>query len=555
MSIQSINGKKVYVVQADPTAPAKTSSGVGWAQYVTHLRWQLWERTQQDVMNELKFASASHDEKLKEVQSKRKYLRQLAADRQEDLSRLSRDEQKDLSTQRRDKDKATNQRNRDAANARNAEARRKASAETAAVSRAGKSTTGSLSERMTQGSRDAAGQAMGQSGNKLSTPDSYATSIEKQGNLQTTAGGVDAKDTDNFRAALVLQGIDNVRAQAQTDFKDPDTAQAEFLSNISDEWKKSLSDAQTAAGTGPSGEPIPTKDAQVFGYKTTTADPIDRSDERRRLEAELADIRKQLGGIVDPQFEVPNITEASRRRFSETVGDNAFGVQGTGQEGIDRTEEIMNAFIQDEQSLLGPEADELDRVEAKRRGIQEAISFVNSRTRDSLEDLEPTTVDARSEVDVPAPDIADESEPIDTYPRTPIIEGVLPPGGDGSVIDVLEPATPEPKALEVDTTTPEARQENYKDKVTKEGQKLLAGNAGKFKRLRKADLSEEERKKEVPSYVFTVEKLIGKNTKKEVSSAFEEISRTFSPDNALKAHIYLMALSDHMDRKNKPESK
>ena len=408
---------------------------------------------------------------------------------------------------------------------------------------------------MTKSSNDAVGMAIEASGHRLSDPAAYARSIEQQGNLNATQGMVDAKDMDLFRANNMQRGVDNVRVHAQTDFKDPDDAEAEFLSSFSDEWKKSNEEALKAVGTGPSGEPTPTKDAQVFGYKTTTADPIDRSAERRRLEAELKDIRKQLGEIVVPQFEAPNITEASRRRFSETVGDNAFGVQGTGQEGIDRTEEIMNAFIQDEQSLLGPEADELDRVEAKRRGIQEAISFVNSRTRDSLEDLEPTTVDARSEVDVPAPDIADESEPIDTYPRTPIIEGVLPPGGDGSVIDVLEPATPEPKALEVDTTTPEARQENYKDKVTKEGQKLLAGNAGKFKRLRKADLSEEERKKEVPSYVFTVEKLIGKNTKKEVSSAFEEISRTFSPDNALKAHIYLMALSDHMDRKNKPESK
>ena len=554
MSIQSINGKKVYVVQAEPTAPAKTSSGVGWAQYVTHLRWQLWERTQQDVINELKLASASHDEKLKEVQSKRKYLRQLAADRQKELSRLSRDEQKDLSTQRRDKAKATTQARRDYAKAKTAEARRKAGAEASVASRAGKSTSGSLSTRMTQGSRDAAGAATAASGNKLSTPDSYATSIEIQGNLQTTTGSVDAKDTDNFRASLILQGIDNVRAQAQVDFKDPDTAQAEFLSNISDEWKKSLSDAQTAAGTGPSGTPTPTKDAQVFGYTPTTADPIDRSDERRRLEAELADIRKQLGGIVVPEFEVPNITEASRRRFSETVGDNAFGVQGTSRpEVIDRTEEIMNAFIQDEQSLLGPEADELDRVEAKRRGIQEAISFVNSQTRDTLEDIEPTTVEARSEADAPAPVIADESEPIG---RTPIIEGVLPTGGgDGSVIDVLEPATPEPKALEVDTSTTEARQENYKDDVTKEGQKLLAGKAGKFKRLRKADLSEEERKKKVPPYVFTVEKLIGKNTPDEVLSAFEEISRTFSPDNARKAHIYLMALSEHMDKVDKPESK
>ncbi len=560
MSIQSINGKTVYVVQAEPTAPAKTSSGVGWAQYVTHLRWQLWERTQQDVMNELKLGSDSHNDQVKEIQSQRLYLRRLSRDKQKALDRLSRDEASAVNAQNKEKAKQKRENSKAYTNFKNKEAIRKSRFSQDADKAARKASSGSDVDRLGSKSKDAHTSALAKAGSKVSTPDSYAKIIEQVGNLETTSGGHDAGEVDQLRSALITSGIDNARANADINgAMTADQAEQQFMDNIGEEWKKSQQRAKSAAaGPGADGEPAKFASAKYAGAGRYVADPGDRSGERQKLEAELAKIREELSGLVTPEFDVPNITEASRRRFADTIGDNTFGAEKYIEpEAVDKTDEIMNAFIEFEQSGLGPEADELDRVEAKRAGIQEAIKFVDASSREirptkDLKEEDPVTVAQEEPV---INDIEDPS-PVPVEPRTPFIEGLLPQGDpipEATTMDVLEPAGPLPTKLKVDTSTPEARQEKYKDDVTKEGMKLLKQN---FERFRKADLSEADRRKKVSPYVFVVEKLIGGNTPGEVLRAFKEISQTYSNESDVrKAHVYLMALSEHLDKENKPEAK
>lgn len=64
MAIRNIGGQSVYVIEAQPIAAAKTSTGAGYAQLVSQLRWQIWEEAQRQILRELEFEKMGYEAQL-----------------------------------------------------------------------------------------------------------------------------------------------------------------------------------------------------------------------------------------------------------------------------------------------------------------------------------------------------------------------------------------------------------------------------------------------------------------------------------------------------------
>jgi hypothetical protein len=83
MAIRNIGGQSVYVIEAQPITAAKTSTGAGYAQLVSQLRWQIWEEAQKQILRELEFEKMTYQSQLDVYENQRKELdRQLSRARE-----------------------------------------------------------------------------------------------------------------------------------------------------------------------------------------------------------------------------------------------------------------------------------------------------------------------------------------------------------------------------------------------------------------------------------------------------------------------------------------
>ena len=83
MAIRNVGGQSVYVIEAQPVAAAKTSTGTGYAQLVSQLRWQIWEEAQKQVLRELEFEKMTYASQLETYKNQQEQLaRQLAKARE-----------------------------------------------------------------------------------------------------------------------------------------------------------------------------------------------------------------------------------------------------------------------------------------------------------------------------------------------------------------------------------------------------------------------------------------------------------------------------------------
>jgi hypothetical protein len=79
MAIRNVGGLSVYIIDAPAVESAKTSTGTGYAQLVSQLRWKIWEASRQAVKDQMEFEKLGYEAKLDAfVKEKQELTRALA---------------------------------------------------------------------------------------------------------------------------------------------------------------------------------------------------------------------------------------------------------------------------------------------------------------------------------------------------------------------------------------------------------------------------------------------------------------------------------------------
>ena len=64
MGIRNVGGLSVYIIDAPAVESARTSTGIGYAQLVSQLRWKTWEAARQAVKDQMEFEKLGYEAKL-----------------------------------------------------------------------------------------------------------------------------------------------------------------------------------------------------------------------------------------------------------------------------------------------------------------------------------------------------------------------------------------------------------------------------------------------------------------------------------------------------------
>lgn len=79
MAIRNVGGQSVYVIDTPPAEAAKTSTGLGYAQLVSQLRWKIWEEAEKQVLRSLELEKMGYQAQLDAyVKQKQELTRALA---------------------------------------------------------------------------------------------------------------------------------------------------------------------------------------------------------------------------------------------------------------------------------------------------------------------------------------------------------------------------------------------------------------------------------------------------------------------------------------------
>jgi hypothetical protein len=97
MSIRSVNGKSVYVLEPSNPAAAVTSAGRSWSTLYSDLRWKVWEEVQKAELERMKISFAVAEDRQALIDNKRKFIQQQILQLQEAQSRGEK-QQKDFAT-------------------------------------------------------------------------------------------------------------------------------------------------------------------------------------------------------------------------------------------------------------------------------------------------------------------------------------------------------------------------------------------------------------------------------------------------------------------------
>jgi hypothetical protein len=351
MAIRQVNGKNAYVIEvAQPTA--KTSRGEGYAQLITNLRWKMWEEAQKSELMALEFEKMAYQQQLRLFQTQQKAVQDEIDATKRAINALNRAE---LSRDQQLENNLTS--------AQNSERRRRASAEESRLRQqssqefAGQETTttrtgtGSGATRSEdiladlssdtndsfQRVQEQAALASASETDPTLRIESSVARAEQQGNYQIGAGGgVSAGEGRTFKAAVVAAEIKKARDAALAAGTDPAAAEATALNKFSADYQSDYSsvvqptsepDGAGGDGTSVRGEraakPI---DAPVPTAGTGKATAVDYSAERERLQAELADLQTQLGGLQLPAIPNVDLLERTRGKFQSAYGEGGFGL-------------------------------------------------------------------------------------------------------------------------------------------------------------------------------------------------------------------------------------
>ncbi len=94
MAIQNVNGRNAYVIQSEvPTA--KTSTGMGYGNLYSHLRWKLWEKAEESVKQSIGYEEMAYKAQLEFAMKQRADIQKRVSAYDREIARLEAGEAKD----------------------------------------------------------------------------------------------------------------------------------------------------------------------------------------------------------------------------------------------------------------------------------------------------------------------------------------------------------------------------------------------------------------------------------------------------------------------------
>ncbi len=345
MGIKTVNGQNAYVIDAPPFV-AKTSRGEGYAQYVTNLRWKMWEEAQKSVMANMEFEKMAYQEQMR-------FLRSQQTSIQKDIAAANR-RLIDLDRMEADKKAALSQRNAAAQNTQNAQTRSlEVSAQPTSTTTSGRTASVPASSRRTrtdvlgdlssdtqdsfqrvQEEANIAGSAETDPSRRIET--SAAKAMER-GNYQLGAGGgVTSGDEAPFKASVVAAEVERAGDAAEARGDDRGDAEAEAIAAFSADYQNDYrTELQTIdPDTGSGGGRIPIPDTTSTRSGRTVPDAValeegeapDYSKVRAGLLKEKEDLEAQLAGLTQPEVPQFDLLERTREKFGTSYGEGGFGL-------------------------------------------------------------------------------------------------------------------------------------------------------------------------------------------------------------------------------------
>tara|TARA_R110002020_G_scaffold122985_2_gene278980 strand:+ start:14818 stop:17016 length:2199 start_codon:yes stop_codon:yes gene_type:complete len=345
MGIKTVNGQNAYVIDAPPFV-AKTSRGEGYAQYVTNLRWKMWEEAQKSVMANMEFEKMAYQEQMR-------FLRTQQSSIQKDIAAANR-RLIDLDRMEADKAAALSQRNATAQNTQNAQTRSlETSAQGTSSTTTGRTASLPSSARRTrtdvlgdlssdtqdsfQRVQEAANIAGGAETDPNARIETSASKAMERGNYQLGAGGgVTAGDEAPFKASVVAAEVERAGDAAEAAGNDRGEAEAfavaAFSADYQNDYRTELQTADPLDGSGGGRVDIPDTTVTRTGKRVPKAAPLEKgkgpdySKVRAGLLAEKARLEAQLTGLQQPEVPQFDLLERSREKFGTSYGEGGLGL-------------------------------------------------------------------------------------------------------------------------------------------------------------------------------------------------------------------------------------
>ena len=403
MGIKNVNGQNAYVIEAPPYE-SRTTRGEGYAQYITNLRWKMWEEAQKSIQVEMEFEKLAYQEQMR-------FLRQQQQQIQSDIAATNR-RLADLDRMEADKKAALSQRNAAAQNTQNAQTRSlqfqaqptgsvsTTIGRTAATPSGGRARTradilGDLSgdtQESIQRVQEAANIAGGSETDPTTRSQTQAAKAMERGNYQLGAGGgVTAGDEQAFKAAIVAAEIERAGDAAEAAGGDRAKAEQDALSNFTADYQSDYNTQiasipeEPDAGTGGGRTQVPptttstTRGARRVPPAATlaTGEAPKYTAARAALIAERDRLEAQLSNLQQPEVPQFDMLERTRGKFQQSYGEGGFGLAPRPTRAIPRFDE--------------PAALRLAQDLAE-TGAEEAISAYEAETGVSRADLNPQQI-------------------------------------------------------------------------------------------------------------------------------------------------------------------
>lgn len=468
MGIKNVNGQNAYVIEA-PAFESRTSRGEGYAQYITNLRWKMWEEAQKSIQVEMEFEKMAYQEQMR-------FLRSQQTQIQRDIAATNR-RLADLDRMEADKKAALSQRNAAAQNTQNAQTRslqfqaqptsstttgRTAAAPSATRPRTRQEVLADLSGD-TQDSFQRVQQEANLAGDVetdlQARSATQAAKAMERGNFQLGAGGgVTAGDEKAFKAAIVAAELERAGDAAEAAGQSRAAAETNALSNFSADYQADYASEiasapeegeEGAGGRVDVGPTTTTRDRRSVPKAGDLAKGEAATYEKARaaLIAERQRLEAQLTGLQQPEVPQFDMLERTRDKFQVSYGEGGFGLAPRRTRAIPRFDE--------------PAALRLAQDLAE-TGAEEAISAYEAETGVSRADLNPQQIASLRRQgalsmlnqmggrEVAAKDFLDfrETEPATTGPDPRQMETDPLFGGEEGVAEELDRAiSPQPDGL------------------------------------------------------------------------------------------------------------
>jgi hypothetical protein len=358
MGIKNVNGQNAYVIEA-PAFESRTSRGEGYAQYITNLRWKMWEEAQKSIQVEMEFEKMAYQEQMR-------FLRTQQSQIQKDIAATNR-RLADLDRIEADKKAALSQRNASAQNTQNAQTRslqlqaqgtsstttgRTASTPSSAT-RTRSDVLGDLSgdtQDSFQRVQEAANIAGGSETDASARITTQANKAMERGNFQLGAGGgVTAGDEQAFKASIVAAEVERAGDAAEAAGGSRDAAETEAYSAFSADYRSDydnvLQTAPPISGTGGGRVAVPPTTTTRSGRRVPKAEDLaegsapDYKTAREALIAERERLQTQLTGLQQPDVPQFDMLERTRGKFQQSYGEGGFGLAPRPTRAIPRFDE------------------------------------------------------------------------------------------------------------------------------------------------------------------------------------------------------------------------